>query len=128
MRRHLTSLTVAGVGVRQLAALAVVAERTVRDTLHGTRTRLLASTAGRLLALRPILAPGQVVESSDAAALLRALLDEGYTRSQMARGLGIDDSSLRRILTAPTPRMRVRVALRTHALAEALLGNEADAW
>lgn len=87
--RHLRSLARAGVGVRPISDAAKVAGSTIRKVLAGQRLHLREATARRLLAVTAdVIADGALVPAGPTWKLLDELIDEGFTRTDLARRLG----------------------------------------
>lgn len=111
VREHVAMLRAAGIGKDQLAETTGIAESTIFALLSGRRNaageripvqRLLASTAERLLAVRPDRlehrAPRATVSGHGSALRLRALYTLGWTVVDIAPVAGVSACELRRIL------------------------------
>jgi len=110
-RAHLAALQRAGLGTRQLAALAPASRATIAAVLAGTVTTVRPDTAARLLAVRPVLALGAHVAGTKTHRFLDSLHREGFTGRELAFRLG----SLAQQLQLH-PRVTARTALRVAAL------------
>ncbi len=87
--RHLKALGRAGLGTSTIGDAARVAGSTVRKVLDGRRSHLREATARRLLAVtRDAIADSALVPAGPTWALLEELLEEGFTRTDLARRLG----------------------------------------
>jgi len=118
-RVHLRQLQALGLGTRQIARQAGVSRATVLGVLRGGSSR--PAIVAKLLAARPVLAPGVVIVGTVPWRSIDSLQREGYTRRDVARLLGSRSQQLQlhRHLT-------VRSALRIARLYDAL-ASEAPA-
>lgn len=89
-RAHLLALRQQGIGRRQVSALTGVAASTVSSVIKGHRTKLLASTAKRLLACPCQPASGPFTSSGWSRRYIQALRSEGYTDAQIEKWVGVD--------------------------------------
>lgn len=96
VRRHLARLESAGVGYRQVAAAAGVAERTVWEIRSGARRRVSLATWERILAVGPdAAAPGALVDARASWRLVEQLVAAGRSRAWIARQLGAGGRELK---------------------------------
>jgi len=123
IRAHVAALIARGVGVHQQALLARVSPQTVVHVWRGSRDQIRAATAEKLIAIRPVLAPGQRVSACECWGIMDAILDEGYHQADIARCLG---SQTARIYwdRGVAARVRVSTVLKVRALARRLMGEE----
>jgi hypothetical protein len=88
-RAHVRKLSRQGVGYKAVADAASVARTIVAKIRSGDKTQLRAETAKRILAVdRHAVSGGALVKAGPTTALLRELLREGFTKSELARRLG----------------------------------------
>lgn len=89
VRAHLRRLSRQGVGYKSAADAAGVSRSTVGAILAGRRTQLRARAAQRLLAVdRDAVADHALVRAGRTWQLLERLLEEGFTKTELARRLG----------------------------------------
>ena len=87
--RHLKALGRAGLGHKTIGDAAKVSFSTVRKVLDGRRQHLRETTARRLFDVtREALADSALVPAGPTWKLLDELLEEGFTRTDLARRLG----------------------------------------
>lgn len=91
---HLAKLAELGVGHRQASRLSGVSVSEIRKIRSGRRPALKPETAGRLLAIRVVLAPGQRVKAWPTWRLIHSLQTEGYTLGSLAMHLGLRSAQL----------------------------------
>lgn len=85
-RTHLQDLRVAGIGVRQIAAVANVSFSVVQDVLHGRRKRIRPGTRDRLMAVMPTShAAGTLIEAGPTLERIERLVAAGWTRADLGR-------------------------------------------
>jgi cytochrome P450 len=88
-RTHLKTLSRQGVGYKSVAVAADVSHTVLADILRGHKHQLRAQSARRVLAIdRDALADGALVPAGRTWRLLRRLLAEGFTKTELARRLG----------------------------------------
>lgn len=88
-RQHLLRLSRQGVGYKSAAAAADVGKTTVFRVLNGTKTRLRAMSAKRILAVdREAVADHALIPAGPTWRLVHELLEEGFTKTELARRLG----------------------------------------
>lgn len=88
-RRHLLSLSRAGIGRHSVAAACDVPHSILSAIKRGARRQLRRQTLARILAVTPeARADASLVPAAKTWRWIRKLLDEGYTRQDLARALG----------------------------------------
>lgn len=88
-RAHLVKLSRQGVGRRAVAAATDVALRVISDVRSGRKARIRARTERKILAVTPACASdGAYVKAGRTQRLIDLLLDEGYTKAELARRMG----------------------------------------
>jgi len=86
---HVKRLSRAGVGYKSVAAAADVSSTTIMAMRAGRKTRIRASTEARILGVdRAAVADGAKVQAGRAWKRIRSLLEEGYSKAELARRLG----------------------------------------
>lgn len=89
VRRHLKKLSRQGVGYKSVAVAADVSKTTLEKILAGTKHRLRAQSARRVLAIdRDAKADHALVPAAPTWRRLNHLLSEGFTKTELARRLG----------------------------------------
>jgi len=87
--KHVRKLSKQGIGYKSVAAAASVSATTIGKLLNGKRTRIRAAAARRILAIdRDAVADGGLVRAGRTHALIQRLLEEGFTKTELARRLG----------------------------------------
>jgi len=110
-RAHLERLRGLGVGYQQAAKLSGVSRSSVSAIRSGRAVRVRPETEAAILAVRPVLARGALVNSYATRRLVRALEAEGFTKIEIVRRLGLRGRTLR-----VENRITVRKALKMRAL------------
>lgn len=88
-RTHLRKLSRAGVGRRSVAAASDVADTVLTEIIAGRKTRIRARTERRILAVTTAaVADHALVSARRAWRRVGELLEEGYTKREIARQLG----------------------------------------
>jgi len=88
-RKHLLKLSAKGIGYKAAADAASVSRSVTGRILWGTRPQIRRSTSERLLAVNlDAVADGARVPSGPTLAILRGLINDGYTKTQLAAWLG----------------------------------------
>lgn len=88
-RAHVLALSRAGVGYKAVAAAADVSRTVLQGIRLGRKVQIRASTEARILDVdATALADRALVPAKGSWRRLRALLDEGFTRTELARQLG----------------------------------------
>jgi hypothetical protein len=88
-RRHLERLARAGVGRRQIADAAQTAASAIAEIRAGRKTKLRRETEARILAVtEDARADASTVDAASTQKIVALLLDDGFTRSELARRLG----------------------------------------
>lgn len=112
-RTHLRRLSRKGIGYKTTADAASVARSVVAKIVAGTKLRIRASTARRILKTTVAArADGSPVAAAPTWRLINELLEEGFTKARIARELG-----------SKTPALQIRrgfVRARTALLVEKL--------
>jgi len=91
---HLAHLAGLGVGYRQAARLSGLNVREIQRVRSGARDVIRRETEARILAIRPVLAPGQRVSAWPTWRLIHSLEAEGFTLGSLARRLGLQSAQL----------------------------------
>jgi hypothetical protein len=118
-RAHIRKLSKVGVGYKSVADAAGISHTTAMLIRSGERTQLRQSTERRILAVdKSAIADRSLVPAGPSWKLLNQLIDEGYTRVQLAKWLGSK---------AKTPSLQLRqdyctakTALKVHRMFQAL--------
>lgn len=88
-RAHLRQLHRAGVGSRSVTAATDVSRSILQEIRAGSRPRIRARTERKILGVtRAQRGDASRVPAGKTWSLIRALIDEGYTKSALARELG----------------------------------------
>lgn len=118
VRRHLAKLSKAGVGTKAVAAACDVSRTILVAIQQGRRKRIRATSEEKILGVTVgAAADGAQIDAGPTWKILDALLEAGWTRTELARRLGSE---------AATPALQIRrdrVLART-ALAVIRLGRE----
>lgn len=89
VRRHLKTLSRQGVGYKSVAIAADVSRTVLFDILFRDKPHLRAQSARRVLAIdRDAIADHALVSAGRTWQRLNRLLDEGFTKTELARRLG----------------------------------------
>lgn len=89
VRSHLRKLSRAGVGYKTVCAAADVGKTCIFLILCGKRHRIRARAARRVLAITPAArADHSIIKAGATWRRLNQLLEEGFTRTRLARELG----------------------------------------
>lgn len=95
-RKHLQMLSDAGIGRDSVAAACDVSQRTVRKIRIGQRKQIRRSTELRILAVTAeAYGAGNHIDARPTWKQLDTLLEEGFTRAELARRLGLKKPELR---------------------------------
>ncbi|CAB4177448.1 hypothetical protein UFOVP998_45 [uncultured Caudovirales phage] len=88
-RAHLAKLSRAGIGKRAVAAASDVALTVIEEVRTGRKTQIRQQTARKILAVSiAAVSDHALVPAAGTHRLLRQLLDEGFTKTELARRLG----------------------------------------
>jgi hypothetical protein len=88
-RRHMLKLARLGIGRRSIAAATDVAESVLHAIRTGRKRRIRARTERKILAVTKACAPDSAsVSARKTWQRIEALLEEGFTKTQLARMLG----------------------------------------
>lgn len=128
LRVHLRSLAAAGMGYKRAADVAGVARSTVGRILYGRPDRGTPPTprvryaiARKLLAVRAVdHGPNKPIEASGTVRRIRALIAIGWTRTEIARGIGWSLANLGTMLHRGAEPWAGFVEVRTAAAVSAL--------
>jgi len=105
-RKHIRKLSAQGVGYKALGAACDVSTSTLFAIRSGRKKNIRASTEGRILGVdRHALADGALVMAGRTWRRLELLQEEGYSKAEIARRLGLTRPALqfrRRLVTART--------------------------
>jgi hypothetical protein len=95
-RRHLESLTTAGVGMNSIAAKTGCGRTHLRRLKDGLHKMVQAKTERAILAVKQSdsLYRARVVDARPAWAMVAELVDEGFTKVEIARRLGYKTNSI----------------------------------
>jgi hypothetical protein len=94
-RAHLMSLSRRGVGKRAVQSASDVALSVLTEIRTGRKQRIRARTERKILAVTPALASDRaLVKPGRTAKLIERLVDEGYTKAELARRLGYSTPAL----------------------------------
>jgi hypothetical protein len=94
-RAHILQLSRQGVGYKAVASTAGVNKGIVLGIRTGTRTNLRKQSEARILAVdAQCLSDAAVVPAAPTWSLIRELLDEGFTKQELARRLGYTSPQL----------------------------------
>jgi hypothetical protein len=98
---HLNELSRKGVGYKAVCEAAGVGKSSVQKAMKGTRTRIRAANARAILAVTADMAvrDGARIPAKETWKLVRWLLNEGMTKTEIARRLGS---------TAKVPALQIR--------------------
>lgn len=111
VRRHLAKLSRRGVGYKQVADAAGVASSTLGDVLFGGQERIMRRTERRVLDVTvEAAADNAPVPAERTWKLIRKLLAEGFTKTELAKRLG--SRAKAPALQIRTDRVQARTALR----------------
>lgn len=89
VRAHLHALSRKGVGYKSVAAAADVSRTVLADILFHEKAHVRAQAARRILAIdRDAIADHALVPAGPTWRLVRHLLEEGFTKTELARRLG----------------------------------------
>lgn len=94
-RAHLLALARIGVGRRAVHHVTDIADSVLHEIRRGTRLRIRARTARKILAVSAAQrADRSVVPGKRMYRLIERLLEEGYTKAHLARELGYSSPAL----------------------------------
>lgn len=94
-RAHLMSLSRRGVGKRAVAAATDVCHTVVHDIRSGRKTQIRARTERKILAVTPrMVSDRALVKPGRTFRLIELLLEEGFTKAELARRLGYRNGAL----------------------------------
>ena len=109
-RQHLLALSSAGVGRRTVADIAGVPQSLLHRIRSGRRRRIRALTARRILLVsRTAMNDARLVPAGRAWRMIERLVEEGFTRAEIARRLGYHSRALQLNRTRITARSLMRV-------------------
>jgi hypothetical protein len=88
-RRHLRTLSKHGVGRRAVQAACDIGDTTLQEIRSGRKTHIRRETERRILAVTPeAVSDHALVPARQTIGRLCRLLDEGFTKTELARRLG----------------------------------------
>jgi hypothetical protein len=94
-RKHLLRLSKQGVGRRSVSDAALVPQSTLQEIKTGRKTQIRRSTERRILAVtKEAAGMAFLVPAAPTWALIERLLEEGFTRTRIAREIGRKAPSL----------------------------------
>jgi hypothetical protein len=109
-RAHLVKLSRRGVGRRAVAAASDVSHTILQDIRSGKKTQIRQRTERRILAVTAdALSDRALVPAGRTHALIANLLDEGFTKKEIARRLGYLSPALQLNRTTITAKNAARV-------------------
>lgn len=95
VQRHLLALSKAGIGRRTVADISGVGITAIVKLRNGTRTQCREATARAILAVgTDVLTDAAIISVKPTLRLVRLLVNEGFTHSQLANRLGYKSNSL----------------------------------
>lgn len=106
-RNHLEMLHRSGVGRRTVSDITGVPHSTIHEIRKGRKRRIRARTEQRILAIGPNAA--QIVPAARTHKLIREILDEGFSKAEVARRLGYRSPALQFNRRRVTARNEARV-------------------
>jgi len=119
VRDHMRMLIASGMSPRRISQLAGVSDSTVYRALGAGNYKppatMRAELARKILAVRPrhlLSIPAGLVDATGTRRRLQALVACGWSQTQLAARLGIYQTNMVRILTEPTVRASIAVAVR----------------
>lgn len=106
-RQHIERLSAAGVGGKALAAASGISYTIIQLVKHGHRKQVRRRTEARILSVDgSARSDGALVPSDQARRMIEHLVDEGYSKAQLARWLGYQRPALQffrsKLITART--------------------------
>lgn len=108
-RAHLLKLSRRGVGRRAVQAACDVALTILQEVHSGRKTQIRRRTETRILAVTvDALSDGALIPAAHTHALIQRLLEEGFTRAELARRLGYRSPKLQ----LNTPKVTAKNAAR----------------
>jgi hypothetical protein len=94
-REHLMALSRQGVGKRAVASASDVGLSTLSDIRTGRKTRIRARTERKILTVTAAMASDRsLVSPGRTFRLIKELVDEGFTKAELARQLGYRKEAL----------------------------------
>lgn len=109
-RMHIEALSCQGVGFKSVALAADVGKTVVLQVRTGQKRQIRAETERRILAVdRAAIADGGLVPARPTWRRIAALLDEGFSKAELARRLGYQRPALQLGRRRITARNAVRV-------------------
>jgi hypothetical protein len=89
-RKHMAKLSRAGVGRRAIGGVTDIADSVLHEIKSGRRRRIRARTLRKILGVTPaVRADHSHVPAAKAWRLIGALLEEGYSKAELARRMGL---------------------------------------
>lgn len=94
-RRHLISLSQRGIGRRTVADISGIGTSSLSDIRRGAKLQIRASTERAILAVtKAATHDAMLVKAGPTWVLLRSLLEEGFSKAEFARRLGLKSPAL----------------------------------
>ena len=94
-RRHISKLSKAGIGYKSVADAASVAHTVVAEIRAGRKLRIRQRTERRILAItKDAYAAGALIDADPTWKQIDTLLEEGFTKSELARRLGFKSKAI----------------------------------
>lgn len=121
VRSHLLKLRRAGIGRRTVAACTDVGQTVLAGVINKSRLRIRARSAKKILAVTTAMrADHALLPAAQAKAMLADLVEEGFTKTEIARRLGYKTHALQ---VGNTGVITVKNAARVRRLHERLTGD-----
>lgn len=94
-REHLRKLSKAGIGYKTVAEYSGIGKSTLYQLMTGTRTKVRRKNLDAILAVdRSCFTAGTLIRAGETWRRINWMLDEGFTKAEIARRLGHASSSL----------------------------------
>jgi hypothetical protein len=95
VRLHLIALSRKGIGSKTVHEYSDVARSVIVDIINGKKSRVRKSTADRLLAVdKDCYKAGTLIGKAEFSGQMRYLLNEGFTKTEIARRLGLKSRAI----------------------------------
>ncbi len=115
-RRHLLRLSRAGVGRRTVCDIAGISRTVYSAIRSGRKLKIRARTARRILTVtRAAMHDAKLLPAAPTLSRIRRLLEEGFTRGEIARRLG-SRARIPALQIGRRPRVTARTAMRVQKL------------
>lgn len=94
-REHLRRLSKAGIGYKTVAEYSGIGKSTLYQLMTGTRTKVRRKNLDAILAVdRSCFTAGTLIRAGETWRRIRWMLDEGFSKAEIARRLGHASASL----------------------------------